>query len=317
MPIYLTGSKKLFNLESMNFIIGRFAFAFFIFFSLGLKTATCSPFIKVFSFLGITLGSRDFVQVSFLTTYSNSSWLTPGVRLNFAFYLKGWGPPKSYFQTIFAPLVVYSPNRNDSHQDLLFTYEFPFGKTFIGFEYRWYIDSRKTNQRTGILFSRVGSLFLHYENDGLAGNGKDRFRTGSIGIHYLVDSLYALSVEIVTWTGETQNKSIRYENGDYPFHAKHGWKDLSQTLYGRYSHGIFRLTLRSLPIEEPDVAIGIDSEWIRHYVQNKCIHDLLPGNNPHYPPLDSEGYPFLKRPGQRIKSALPIFELGQLPFFLY
>jgi len=266
----------------------------------------------------LVLGTRNFLEISILSHYQGNDLLSfhPGIRAGVAYYLKGWGP-KSYFQVTISPLIAYIWDQKDPKKGLLSQYGYPFGSHFTGFEYKWYIDTRKTSQRSGVVYLRIGSLFLFYENDGLAGVGKDRFRTGAGGIHLLIDSLYSISAEFISWTGETQMGSILHANGDYPFHAKHGWKDLSNTLYGGYSHGALRITFRSLSWKEPDAAIGVDSEWIRHIIQNKWIHDALPGKNPHYPPLDDQGYPYLKSPGQRIKPPSPVLEIGLIPYSLY
>ena len=49
--------------------------------------------------------------------------------------------------------------------------------------------------------------------------------------------------------------------------------------------------------------IGVDSERIRHAIQNRFTHDLLIGHgiNAHVPMLNDEGGQYLFKEGQKIK----------------
>lgn len=66
--------------------------------------------------------------------------------------------------------------------------------------------------------------------------------------------------------------------------------------------------------------VGVDSEKVRHAVQNRFIHDMtfLPDKwvtmeNPHVPMRDTEGGQYLFREGQTIKPAEPFVEVSMNP----
>ncbi|MEL6867034.1 MAG: polymorphic toxin type 23 domain-containing protein, partial [Bacteroidota bacterium] len=95
--------------------------------------------------------------------------------------------------------------------------------------------------------------------------------------------------------------------------CRYGYRDLSATEWGIYSHGILALEWQygALPFQQiAATALGIDAEAIRHILQNKIIHDGLSfpnrpfsSPNPHIPMLDQNGAPYLFHPDQEIRSA--------------
>lgn len=190
-------------------------------------------------------------------------------------------------------------------------------KNSLGYTYNWYFE-KLTRQPTGTLALQFGRWEILTENDALAGQGKDRFRTGAIEVAYVYqDSRYAL--QSILWTGNTHGEHAKRvkEAGDYP--CRYGYKDISQTHCGRYSHGILAFQYRHHLgyAQSASASLGIDSERIRHFLQNQVIHDMPfwpekwnKVHNPHLPMLDKNGVPFLFEEGQELKPLRFFFEVG-------
>ena len=169
----------------------------------------------------------------------------------------------------------------------------------LGYQWNWYWDDQGTSQETGTLLVGLHAWDINIENDALALiRPKDRFRTGAFSIHWTAGS-WQFGTQVILWHGEA-NGAPRCENPDYP--CPYGFKDLTNRPYGRFSHGIWQFTAqRSLGLgQTTGIALGLDSERIRHFWQNRLIHDLpfIPrrwnkARNPHYPMLDEEGAPYL------------------------
>lgn len=169
----------------------------------------------------------------------------------------------------------------------------------IGYNYIWYFDNSGTSQLSGGFGLMINKLSILFENDLFAGQGKDRFRTGHILITYRNrESKFGTGVYL--WTGETNGSTwekIASKKNPY------GYKKLSDLPYGKTSHGILYGSVNyNLGYGQTAYfKTGIDSEQIRHIVQNRLIHDLifLPNsvkhNTPHYPRLNSEGLPVFNK----------------------
>ncbi|MCS7077224.1 MAG: polymorphic toxin type 23 domain-containing protein [Bacteroidia bacterium] len=193
----------------------------------------------------------------------------------------------------------------------------------VGYTHHWYVDRVKTSQRTGSISLQIHKCFFLMENDVFAGQGRDDFRTGAFKLIYQVNSLHAVGLSSILWTGMSQG-GIRVDSSIYP--ARFGYKDLSNTLYGRQSRGILSVQYSYfypfLGILQGEA--GIDAEPIRHLFQNKLIHDMpfLPkdwnrAKNPHYPMLDEEGKPYIDPSRQRIRKARPYFQVSVAPSSFY
>jgi hypothetical protein len=82
-----------------------------------------------------------------------------------------------------------------------------------------------------------------------------------------------------------------------------GFRLLEDLPYGRTSHGIaYGGVYYNLGAgQNVHLKLGIDSEHLRHSVQNRFIHDLLflpkkiERNTPHYPRLDETGCPVFEK----------------------
>lgn len=197
----------------------------------------------------------------------------------------------------------------------------------LGYTFSKYDDKIQTSQGTGSFFFSHKDFFLNFEND-LFGNtrGRDRFRTGGVSLHYYQDRLL-FSVKNIIWTGETRCKEkVSHTDTNYP--SRYGYQDVTKCKYGNLSHGIAAVNVRFMPEDwfgqHFNAALGIDHEKIRHFFQNKLIHDMYfvpdkinPSQNLHYPMLDENGDPYLFLKDQILKKARIYAQLGANGHWLY
>lgn len=165
----------------------------------------------------------------------------------------------------------------------------------IAYNYLWYFDNIGTSQQSGGFGFHLQQFMITIENDVFAASGRDRYRTSFASISYH-DGLYNLSLNTQLWTGNTLGTK-RLNTSDSLYQV--GYKDLTETHFGRYSNGILSLSIdNQLPFgNHISTAVGIDSERIRHGLQNKFMHDkkFIPEKwrkaNVNYPMLNVDGEP--------------------------
>lgn len=163
----------------------------------------------------------------------------------------------------------------------------------IGYSMIWYKDQVHTSQRSGAWGIHVQNFSLYHENDVFGGQGKDRFRTGDFRISYLYNNL-RFSTGIKVWTGETSNTQWIKDGTES---CPNGFKILEDNSYGNTSHGILYGGVKGAVGYNQYVSFmtGYDSELVRHFFQNKMMHDLpfMPKKykrtTPHYPMIDEHG----------------------------
>jgi len=87
---------------------------------------------------------------------------------------------------------------------------------------------------------------------------------------------------------------------------------------------LFQISRANKFTQITQASIGIDSEWVRHFIQNEFIHDMpfLPDfmithKNLHVPMLDTLNRPFLNEKGQKIKPAKIFAEVSLNPNLFY
>ncbi len=190
-------------------------------------------------------------------------------------------------------------------------------KNSIGYAYLRYWDNQKTSQSAGILNTNFGPFTFLTEND-LFGAGKgwrDRYRTGAFKIGYQFDDTKVM-VNAVMWTGDfTGCREVR--DTDYP--ARFGYRDNNKALFGNYSLGLLSLQVQQiLPYKQmARIDLGVDSEIIRHSIQNIGMHDMrfytdkmVKRELMHIPMLQSDGSAYLFRPNQKIKPTRFYYNLG-------
>lgn len=170
----------------------------------------------------------------------------------------------------------------------------------VAFNYLIYTDNAGTSQLSGAFGMHIKNFSIRFENDVFSGQVKDRFRTGIFSVTYRTD-WYKINTGFYIWTGETANsfwdKSVKTNK------MPSGYRSLEDLPYGKTSHGILYGGVQFL-MPYGNIAhlrIGMDSEHLRHAIQNRLIHDLsfLPKkykrNTPHYPRLGEDGCPVFEK----------------------
>ena len=169
----------------------------------------------------------------------------------------------------------------------------------IAYNYLWYFDNVGTSQRSGGFAIHLKNISLYHENDVFAGGAMDRFRTGHFLISYKREN-FKLATGLAIWTGETKDGiKVNHKEGK----MRKGYKSLEESHYGKTSHGNSYISVVSnLPFQQNfHFRIGMDSEHMRHAIQNRLIHDmlLLPAKmnktSYHYPRLDINGCPTFEK----------------------
>ena len=170
----------------------------------------------------------------------------------------------------------------------------------LGYNYLWYFDRAGTSQRSGGWSAHIHNVGILLENDVFGGQAKDRFRTGHLSVVYRTPE-YKIGGGMYIWTGETANSHWdKIKMKDVPS----GFRTLDDLPYGKTSHGNLYASFRyRIPFfgQTAGARIGVDSEHMRHFVQNRMFHDLIflpkkiKRNTPHYPRLDANGCPVFSK----------------------
>lgn len=173
----------------------------------------------------------------------------------------------------------------------------------IGYSYIIYSDSRQTSQHSGAFSLHINHFSGYHENDIFGGRGQDRYRTGQLHASYQY-GIYKFSGGIQMWTGKTNSAPLNQDNCQ---HCPAGYRNLYNEPYGKTSHGnaYLGVSMHAGMGQTGNFKYGVDSERVRHIFQNRLIHNLgqiINKPTPHYPMLNSEGYPVydkeLKRPNK-------------------
>lgn len=195
----------------------------------------------------------------------------------------------------------------------------------VGYSYNFYWDKIGTTQQSGTIAFHFPNTEIIFENDMFIPAWSDEFRTGAFQVTYYYKQETRVSVNLLTWTGAFRHPNRKtVKDTDYP--SRFGYFDIKDCPYGNLSHGILGLQVQHmLPYRQVASAMmGIDSERIRHAIQNRFIHDglFLPVKrrvvpNPHFPMIDKEGNPFLFKEGQEVRPAKFFLDLGFNPYVTY
>lgn len=189
----------------------------------------------------------------------------------------------------------------------------------IGYSLNVYWDNIHTSQITGSIGGQGGNIGFVFENDFLAFQGQDRFRTGAIAFFFQRDDL-RFELQHIAWTADPYGPGTSTDT-EHPTYngrrARHGYRRLGSQRYHQCSAGI--LAVRALHYtpwaQTVGGAIGIDAEQIRHTFQNQFIHNLI--LNPHIPMIDDQGQPYVFGEEQQVKPNRLYGELLWNPTGLY
>ena len=189
--------------------------------------------------------------------------------------------------------------------------EYQYG---VGYNYIWYNDTKSSAQNSGGFALHINNFSIYHENDVFGGQARDRFRTGQFQLAYRTQDIqFGMGIQL--WTGETRNaKWHKVKSESHPY----GFKLLEDKLYGKTSHGILYASLDiKLPYAQTtSLRIGIDSEHVRHVVQNRLFHDLpfmpktFERNTPHYPMIGEDGCPVFDKKDAKPTSLFMQFGLN-------
>jgi len=186
-----------------------------------------------------------------------------------------------------------------------------------GYSFMYFLDKQSTSQGGGILNVNIENFTFATAND-LFGFGKgwrDRFRTAAVMVQYrYLDTKFALNSTM--WTGDYIG-CTKVKNSDYP--ARFGYKENEKAIYGHNMASLLSVQVEQLlPYNQiARINLGVDSEWVRHFLQNKLIHDqyFIPERwikrpQMHFPMLDKDGNQFLFKDGQKVRPTSFYFNLG-------
>lgn len=239
----------------------------------------------------------------------NAYYKTKQVQFNpeFRVYFnaKNLGPNKPSIESVMSFGAIYSYGSKDT---LINDFYHPVSnqtqhKNSFGYAYRFYFNNIKTSQRTGLISIEVDNFNLIAENDLFAEPKLDRYRTGAFLLKYQKDN-YQLGINSTLFTGQMGE---RVTDESYPFN--HVYENTKGGNYTQSSHGLLSAQFKYVDefYQTYQTNIGIDAERVRHFVQNRLIHDILvfpklTGNiNAHIPMLDKEGKQYLFKEGQEVK----------------
>jgi len=236
----------------------------------------------------------------------NCYWTDYFVQVNakssLHFHITNLGERKKFFEsrTAFGAVLLAGKKERDSIDFQLDAINHQTNYNLgIGYNYILYHDNIHSSQKSGGFAIHLKEFSIYHENDIFAGQGRDRFRTGQFHFAYHYQD-YKFGLGVKMWTGETRGgKHVDLINNK----IRGGYKTLDHLPYGKTSHGIFYGSFTyNLPFEQDAfVKIGIDSEGIRHGIQNRLIHDLIflpksvKHHSSHYPKLDENGCPVFEK----------------------
>jgi hypothetical protein len=235
----------------------------------------------------------------------NSYFTDRNYQLNFgeqlSFRISDLGQRMHFFQSRMSTGLVLLTGKQSTQRDFQLNglYQNTKRNYGIAYNYIWYEDNKGSTQLSGGWGLHLKKISILVENDIFGGQGKDRFRTGSFDVSYR-DSIWKFHAGFSIWTGETQHtdwQKITFSG------CPNGYRSLEDTHFGKTSHGIGYVGLDYAFWSYQWLAckVGIDSERLRHQLQNRMLHDLiwlpkyLPRKTPHYPMLDENGCPVFEK----------------------
>ncbi len=271
-------------------------------FSAGTHTNRVGVFLQSYSYY-------DFIQINLRTALNRDFTGIGACKKGFEFQANG-GVLFSYGKPEDETSYFFGTTENNTYR--------PFS---IGYSYNIYRNSYETSQATGTLGLGIRKFDIISENDIFATPASDKFRTAAIKITYtenVSDDLFGitgekngfkLGVNAILWTGNPRG-TRRITGSSYP--SQYGYREITNGKYGKFSNGILNFSGQYMFAYRQIVGAntGIDSEKIRHTLQNRLIHDVifLPKFmkvqlNPHYPMLTDKKELYLFEKGQKIKPA--------------
>jgi len=234
------------------------------------------------------------------------------------FNAKNLGPNKASLEAVLGLGLVYSYGKKDTMLNEFYSpvsNQTPYSNS-VGYAYRFYLNDIGTNQRTGTMSIEVNHFNFITENDLFSGTPQlDRFRTAGILMQYQKDA-YQFGINTTLFTGQMGE---RVSDPNYPFVGI--YENRVGGKYPECSHGLLSAQFKYAGdyYQNYQANIGIDSERIRHAVQNRFAHDILIGHgiNAHVPMLNDKGEQYLFKEGQKVKPMKFYMDLFSNPAIFY
>lgn len=162
----------------------------------------------------------------------------------------------------------------------------------------------------------MNELSFITENDLFSGTPHlDRFRTGAFLLQYQKDN-FQIGINATLFTGQMGE---RITDESYPF--GHVYENTIGGKYPQCSHGLLSGQIKYVGdyYQTYQANIGVDSERVRHAIQNRFTHDILIGRgiNAHVPMIDDKGKQFLFKDGQQVKPISFYMNLFSNPAIFY
>jgi hypothetical protein len=254
----------------------------------------------------IALGNRiDRIGIHFNAYYlKNNFQVNPGFRFYYNF--KNLGPKQQYFEAHAFLGIVYSYGEKkdtDTNYFLSSVSNQTTGKNSVGYAYNYYVNPIGTSQQTGIISFQFNQFNFLAENDIFARPKLDRYRTGAFLFQYRKEKTQ-VGINTTLFTGQMGNK---IQDKKYPH--SNSYKSSAGGKYTTASHGLLSGQLQYIaPFQNKlQASLGIESERVRHVIQNRLIHDqiFLPKKwrrkqGAHIPMLDQNGKQYLFRKEQKV-----------------
>lgn len=250
--------RKYEEIYSELSVASAFVSAFFppINFAIGDWNVSMSP--------AIAFGNASGTGVNIGVGYSDGDWsVSGGVGLTSYSDYNGFGINSSEIR--YSALVNYDDGKTG----------FSLGTNF------WRGDFK---QQTGTLGLHNGDFRALYENDGkpftgFSGDGNDQYRTAALSL-----SVKDISVGFNLFTGQRTKDDYKYEDNvlDIQDGKKNGLSSIGK--YGEhYKNGLVNerdtpYRLGALTVGYKGYNAGINSEWVRHGIQNVAIHGTFIAN---------------------------------------
>ena len=134
-------------------------------------------------------------------------------------------------------------------------------------------------------------------------------------IQYQKDD-YQFGINATMFTGQ-MGERITDEN--YPFVGV--YENTVGGKYTQFSHGLLSAQFKYAGDynQTYQANIGVDSERVRHAIQNRFTHDILIGRglNAHVPMIDDKGEQYLFKEGQKVKPIKFYMNLFSNPSLFY
>lgn len=280
-------------------ILGVFTFSFSQFYryeSFGFNVGANIAVGNKFQRIGLTLNAYyfyDFIQVN------------AGLRMYRS--LKNLGPNKEYNELVASGgVVVAYGDKQKYFNPFVSVYSNQTKRKYsVAYAYNAYFNKVKTTQQTGIVAFQFDRISIIGENDILARQILDRFRTGAFLIQYQYKNLFQAAINCTMWTGQMGHQVKN--DAQFPYI---GYMDTTGGTYTNISHGLLSAQLKFNfgHAQNIQANFGVDAEQVRNAVQNRLIHDMvfIPRKwftpiNCHIPMIDSKGQQFLFRSGQSVR----------------